>query len=75
MEGSKQKGYLLIQDLWHKGAECIHDMRVLITDASSYLQKSLEKWLLTEKKDENQKYLEAFLHQYHHFSPFVISVI
>ena len=75
VEESKQKGYLIIQDLWYKGTDCILEMRVVITDAASYLQKSFEKCLLTEDKEKNHKYLEDFLHQYHHFSPFFISVV
>ena len=75
LDESKQKGYLIIQDLWYKGTDCILDMRVVITDAASYLQKSLDKCLLTEDKEKNHKYLEDFLHQYHHLSPFFISVV
>ena len=42
VEEYTQKGYLVIQDLWYKGMDCILSMRVVSKDASSYLQKSLE---------------------------------
>ena len=35
----------LIQDLWYKGTYIIHDIRVVNTDASSYLQRYPDKCL------------------------------
>ena len=39
-EVTKQKGELLIWDLWQQGTDSVHDMHVVNTDALSYLEKS-----------------------------------
>ena len=36
-EDSEQKGYLITQDLWKKGAYSIHDMHFMSNDSNSYL--------------------------------------
>ena len=46
---SKQKGELLIQDLWQKGMGFILNMHVMNTDAASYVQKYTWKILLTKE--------------------------
>ena len=49
-EDYKQNGDLLIQNLWYKGTDIIHNMHAMNTDASSYLYRSLEKCLQVEDK-------------------------
>ena len=39
-EVTEQKGNLLIRDLWKQGTDSVHDMRVVNTDALSYLEKA-----------------------------------
>ena len=36
-EVTEQKGDLLIRDLWQQGTDGVHDMRVVNTEALSYL--------------------------------------
>ena len=61
---------LLIRDLWQLGTDSIHNMRVVNTDALSYLKKCLHE----AEKGEKKMYLVACLQQRRHFSPFVASV-
>ena len=49
-------------------------MRVVNTDALSYVQKTKEKFLHKAERGKKKIYLEACLHQRRHFSPFVASV-
>ena len=44
-EVTEQKGELLIWDLWANGTDSVHDMRVVNTDAKSYLEKSPKRCL------------------------------
>ena len=41
-EVTEQKVDLLIRDLWQQGTGSVHDMRVVNTDALSYVRKSPE---------------------------------
>ena len=41
----EQKGYLLIRELCNNGTNIVHDMRVMNTDAKSYLSKTPNKCL------------------------------
>ena len=45
LEDMEQKGDLLIRDIWQNGTESVHEMRIVKTDAKSYLTKTLENWL------------------------------
>ena len=49
-------------------------MRVVNTDALSYLKKAPEKCLHKAEKGKKKMYLEACLQQRRHFFPFVTSV-
>ena len=49
-------------------------MRVVNTDAKSYWESTPEKCLEEAKKGKKKMYLEAYLQQRRHFSPFVASV-
>ena len=73
-EVTDQKGDRLIRELWQQGTESVHDMRVVNTDALSYLKEAPEKCLQEAEKGKKKMYLEAFLQQRRHFSPFVASV-
>ena len=42
-EVTEQKGDLLIRDLWQQVTDSVHDMRVVNTDALSYVRRSPEK--------------------------------
>ena len=44
-EVTEQKGDLIIRDLWQQGTDSVHDMRVVNTDALSYVRTSPEKCL------------------------------
>ena len=44
-EATKQKGNLLIRELWKKGTNSVHDMRVVNTDAKYYMKKTPERCL------------------------------
>ena len=58
-EKGGEKGDILIQDLWTKETDVIHDMRVMNTDAVSYQSKTPKKFLETSERDINKKYLHA----------------
>ena len=73
-EVTEQKGDLIIRDLWQQGTDSVHDMRVVNTDALSYVRRSPEKCLQEAERGEKKIYLEACLQQRQHFSPFVASV-
>ena len=60
-EAKEQKLGLLIRDLWYKGTDSVHDMRVMNTDAKSYVENTPEKCLHEAAKAKNKKYLEACL--------------
>ena len=74
MEESGEKRDLLIRDLWKNGTDIIHNMCVLNTDTSSYLQKDPMKVLHGVDMGGKQKYLEACHLQRCHFLPFLCSV-
>ena len=44
-EVTEQKGDLLIRDLWQQGTDSVRDIRVVNTDALSYVCRSPEKGL------------------------------
>ena len=69
-EGGKEKGGILIQDLWTQGTDIIHDMRVMNTDAVYYQSKPPEKFLETAERQNKKKYLNVCLNERRHFTPF-----
>ena len=73
-EVTEQKGDLLIRDLWQQRTDSVHHMRVVNTDALSYVRRSPEKCLQEAERGKKKMYLEACLQQRRHFSPFVSSV-
>ena len=62
-EVTEQKGDLLIRDLWKQGTDSVHDMRVVNTDALSYVCRSLENCLHEAERGKKKMYLEACLKQ------------
>ena len=62
-EVTEQKGDLLIRDLWQQGTDSVYDMRVVNTDALSYVQKTPKKGLHESERGKNKMYLEACLQQ------------
>ena len=73
-EVTEQKGDLLIRYLWQQGTDSVHDMRVMSTDALSYVCRSPEKCLQEAERGKKRMYLEACLHQSRNSSPFFASV-
>jgi hypothetical protein len=57
-----------------KGTDCILDVRVTDTDATSYALKPSDKVLEAAEKLKKKKYLQACLEHRRHFTPFVVSV-
>ena len=55
------KGGIRIRDLLKQGADSIHNMRVVNTDATYDQSKSPEKCLETSEKAKKKKYIDAFL--------------
>ena len=74
LEVTEQKDDLLIRDLWQKGTESVHDMRVVNTDAQSHRTKNPERCLQEAERGKKRMYLEACLQQLRHFSPFAALV-
>jgi hypothetical protein len=60
--------------LTSQGTDCILDVRVTDTDATSYALKPSDKVLEAAEKLKKKKYLQACLEQRRHFTPFVVSV-
>ena len=58
-EVTEQKGDLLIRDLWQQGTGSVHDMRVVNTDALSYVRKTPEKCLHKAERGKKKMYPEA----------------
>ena len=65
---SKQKGDLLIQEMWSKGTNCILYMWVVNTDVASCMIKLQKKILLTAERDKRCGYLDACFQQRQRFS-------
>jgi hypothetical protein len=63
-----------MQGLWEKGTDCILDVRVAGTDATSYALKPSDKVLGAAEKLKKKKYPQACLEQRRYFTPFVVSV-
>ena len=57
----KQKGDLLIRELWNNGTDSVHGIRIVNTDAKSYLVKTPEKCLHDAARAKKNRYLEACL--------------
>ena len=68
------KGDLLIRYLWQNGTDIFHNMRVVNTDAKSYLEKTPEKCLQEAAREKKKIYLESCLQQRCHFYTLVASV-
>ena len=73
-EVTDQKGDLLIRDLWQNVTDSVHYMLVMNTDAKSHITKDPEKCLQEAERRKKRMYLDAYLNQCRHFSPFVTSV-
>ena len=56
-EVTVQKGDLLIRDLWQQGIDSVHNMRVVITDALSYVCRSPQKCLHESERGKKKMYL------------------
>ena len=73
-EVTEQKGDLLIRDLWQKGTDSVHDMRVVNTDTLPHRTKDPEKCLHEAERGKLKMYLEVCLQQSRNFSPFAALV-
>ena len=74
LEATEEKGDLLIRNLWKNVTDSIHNMRVVNTDAKFHLEETPKKCLQEADRMKKKMYLEAWLHQRQHFSPFVFSI-
>ena len=54
--------------------DSIHDMCVMNIDAVSYQSKTPEKCMETAWREKKRKYLNYFLNERRHFTPFFASV-
>ena len=63
----------MICDLWHNGTNSVHDMRVVNTDAKSYLTKTLERCLQDAAKAKKMS-LEACFQKRQQVLPFFKSI-
>ena len=73
-EATEQMGDLLIRDLCKNATDSVHDMHVVNNEAKYHSGKTLEKCLKEAERENQLMYMEAFLQQRRHFSPFVASV-
>jgi hypothetical protein len=71
---NEDRGDVLIRGLPEKGTDCILDVRVTDTDATSYALKPSDKVLEAAEKLKKKKYLQACFEQRQHFTPFFVSV-
>ena len=71
---SGERVYILVCCLWNSGVGIIHDMRAVNTDYPSYTLWVLEKVISSSEKENNKKYMETFIEQQRHISPFSCSV-
>ena len=62
-----------IRGIWQPQTEALFDIRVVDTDAPSYVKRTVEAVLQTAEQ-EKKKYLEAVQTRRATFSPFVVSV-
>ena len=53
----EQKGDLLIHDVWQNGTNSVHDMRVVKTDAKSYLEKTPVNFLQDAARAKKNMFL------------------
>ena len=70
---NRDRGDLLVRNLWKQGSDCIIDVRVTNLDAPSYASRDPASVLASHKKQKKKKYVEEFLMQRRTFSPFVLS--
>ena len=73
-EVTKQKGDQLIRDLWKNGTDSVHDMHAVNNDAKMHRTKDPERCLQEAERGKKWMYMDAYLQQLRHFSPFVASV-
>eukprot|EP00957_Ditylum_brightwellii_P094362 7184884-Ditylum_brightwellii.AAC.1 len=64
-------GDLLICSLWKPQTNAIIDVHITNTDIKSYISRLLQSVLTAHEKEKKAKYLQHYLDQHCHFSPFV----
>ena len=67
------RGDVLIRGLWARGMDCIIDIHITNTDATSNCSKDPLKVLAAHEHEKKRKYLQPCLLQRRHFTPFVVS--
>ena len=72
-EVTEQKGDVLIRDLWQQGTDSVHNMRVMNTDALSYVKKTPEKCLHKAEKGKNCRRCWRQASRYIFFFPLLAS--
>ena len=72
-EDNRDRGDLLVRNLWKQGSDCIIDVRVTNLDAPSYISRDPASVLASHEKQKKKKYVDDCLQQRRTFSPFVLS--
>ena len=73
-QGDKERGYILIHELWSKCTSYVLDISVTDTDAKFYQSIALAKVLERATKEKKTTYLETFLERRRNFMPLVYLV-
>ena len=63
-----------IRGIWRPQTEALFDIRVVNTDAPSYVKCTVNAVLLTAEQEKKKKYQEAVQTRRATFTPFVVSV-
>jgi hypothetical protein len=63
-----------VRGVWQPQSEALFDVRVVDTDAQSYVQRSVSAVLATAEREKKRKYTQATEARHASFSPFVLSV-
>eukprot|EP00957_Ditylum_brightwellii_P094524 7198143-Ditylum_brightwellii.AAC.1 len=73
-ESVELRGDVSIRGLWNQQTDTIIDVRITNSDAKSYLNKTVAKHLLAQKKEKKDKYLLLCKEQRENFTPFVATI-
>ena len=63
-----------VRGVWQPQTEALFDVRVIDTDAQSYVQRAVSSVLATVEREKKRKYAQASQERHASFSPFVLSV-
>ena len=63
-----------VRGMWQTQTEALFDIRVIDTDARSYVSRSVQSVLESAEREKKKKYHEAAVSRHASFTPFVVSV-